>query len=73
MHSQDMKEMKLSADKNKTWHQFVSALAYMKGLKHLEFGRCPASILHSVAENLLTLECISAEFITDSMSEPQMW
>ncbi|KAK7492316.1 hypothetical protein BaRGS_00016413 [Batillaria attramentaria] len=59
-------------DRNRTWHQLMSNLSSLSGLRCIEFGQVPSSVIHSTAEKLTQLEVFRAEHITDFSNE-QMW
>ena len=61
-------------DKNRTWHQFTGVLDRMVQLKEIRFDQCPVQILHGVAEKLIGLRSLSAQFVMDAVvQEEQSW
>lgn len=64
--------MSHQGDRNHSWQQFVSNLGLFSGLRNLEFGLVPSTVLHSCAEKLTLLKSFRAEHITDFSTE-QMW
>ena len=60
-------------DSSAMWGQFVAALPHFIHLQHVDFGNCPGSLLHSIIDKVQHLEGITAEFIADTLQEPEMW
>ncbi|XP_074661818.1 uncharacterized protein LOC141914494 [Tubulanus polymorphus] len=72
-HTLDLRGAHHADDRNRTWHQMTAVLEQMRFLKCFHFGQCPASILHAVSDKLVNLKVLTAEWITDVFTEPQMW
>ncbi|XP_013394337.1 uncharacterized protein LOC106161834 isoform X2 [Lingula anatina] len=72
-HTLDMRGLLHREDRNRTWHQMTAVLGELTSLRRIDFGRAPAIILQHVAERMPNLEVLTAEWITDTTTEPQMW
>ena len=63
----------MKIDKESLWSHFIAVLPSLTCLQHIDFGHCPGSLLHSVTDKLQNLEGLTAEFIADTLQEPDMW
>lgn len=52
-------------DRNRTWHLMIANLHHLVGLREIEFGHVPASVLHLVCEKLGNLEVFKSEYISE--------
>jgi len=64
-----MRGLVLGEDANETWQSLMDTLlSLFTGLRHIEFGQCPVSVLHTVINQLSQLKQLTVEFITDDIS-----
>jgi len=55
---------------NRTWHQLLSAVPTVKGLRCVRFGPMPATVLQSMCASLNGVQELSATDVLESVDEP---
>ena len=65
----DLRGMQFGSDLEKMWQDFISCLDHISDLQRIEFGRCPAIVLHGVADKLAKLKYVKAESIVESLAQ----